>query len=40
MCPFSTDFITARLSAYADDVTEVIRSDEDGKKLVASLDFF
>uniref|UniRef100_A0A4W5KWL2 Reverse transcriptase domain-containing protein n=1 Tax=Hucho hucho TaxID=62062 RepID=A0A4W5KWL2_9TELE len=40
VCPYSTDLVTARLSAYADDVTVVIRSDEDVKKLVSSLDVY
>lgn len=37
VCPSGTDLVTVKLSAYADDVTVVIRSDEDVKKMIASL---
>lgn len=40
MCPSGTDLVKVKLSAYADDVTVVIRSDEDVKKMIASLNIY
>jgi len=40
VCPSGTDLVTVTLSAYADDVTVVIRSDEDVKKMIASLNVY
>ncbi len=36
MCPSTSDLITARLSAYADDVTVIIRSAQDAMKVSSS----
>ncbi len=40
MCPSTSDLITARLSAYADDVTVIIRSAQDVMDLGVALEVY
>ncbi len=40
MCPSTSDLITARLSAYADDVTVIIRSAQDVMDMGVALEVY